>query len=117
MDSNRRYGPLLFRADHTKLSLTTRKSLMNVRGPLANLGHECNWPHFRPMLRDVEPSTSTPIDYRHAFLMTPEMVYRYVVNIRLISCHSDLGPFSPPQRPSPILNVGSVVSHPFQRFV
>jgi hypothetical protein len=37
--------------------------------------------HSRPMLRDVEPSTGTPIDYRHAFLMTPEMVFRYIVNI------------------------------------
>jgi len=90
---------------------------MDVRDPLANLVHECNCPYFRPILRDVERSTSTPIDYRHAFLKRPEMVFRYVVNIRLISCRSDLGPFSPPQRPSPILNVGSVVSHPFQRFV
>jgi len=46
-----------------------------------------------------------------------EMVFRYVVHIRLITCRSDLGPFSPPQPPSPILNVGSVVSRPCQRFV
>jgi hypothetical protein len=97
--------------------VTTQKSLMNVRAPLDNLGHECNHPHFRPMLRDVEPSTSTPIDYRHAFLMTPEMVFRYVVNLRLISCHSDFGPFSLPQRPSLILNVDSVVLPPSRRFV
>jgi hypothetical protein len=90
---------------------------MDVRDPLAILGHECNYPHFRLMLRDVDPSTRTPIDYRHAFLMTREMVFRCVVNIRLISCRSDLGTFSPPQRPSPILNVGSVVSPPSQRFV
>jgi hypothetical protein len=96
--------------------VTIRKSLMGVRDLLATLGHECNHPHFRPMLRDVEPSTSTPIDYRHAFLMTPEMVFRYVVNIRLISCRSDLGPFSP-QPLSLILNVGSVVARPSQRFV
>ena len=33
------------------------------------------------MLRDVQPSTSTPIDYRHAFLTTSEMVFRYVVQV------------------------------------
>jgi len=46
-----------------------------------------------------------------------EMVFRYVVNIRLISCRSDLGPFSPPQCPSLILNVDSVLSRPCQCFV
>jgi len=97
--------------------VTTRKSLIDVRDPLANLGHDCNYSHFRPMLRDVEPITSTLVDYRHAFLMTPEIVFRYVVNIRLISCRSDLDPFSPLCPPSPILNVGSVVSHPFRCFV
>jgi hypothetical protein len=97
--------------------VATRKSLMDVRDPLDNLGRECNHPHFRPMLRDVEPGTSTPIDYRHAFLMRRQMVFRCVVNIRLISCRSHLGPFSPPQRPSLILDVGSVVSRPCQRFV
>jgi len=86
-------------------------SLMDVRDLLATLGHEYNYPHFRPMLRDVEP-TCMPIDYRHAFLMMPETVFRYVVNIRLISYHSDLDPFSPLRPPSPILNVGSVVSRP-----
>ena len=40
-----------------------------------------------------------------------------VVNVRLINCRSDLGPFSPPQRLSPILNIGSVVLSPSQRFV
>jgi len=89
---------------------------MDVRDPLANLGHECNYPRFRPLLRDVKPSTSTSIDYRHAFLMTREMVFRYIVHIRLIVCHSDLGPFRPPQRPSLVLNVG-VVLRPSQRFV
>ena len=44
-------------------------SLMDVRDLLATLGHEYNYPHFRLMLRDVEPSTSMPIDYRHAFLI------------------------------------------------
>jgi hypothetical protein len=97
--------------------VTTRKSLMDVGDALANLGHECNYQHFRPMLRDVQLSTSTPIDYRHASLMTREMVFRCGVNIQLISCRSDLGPSSPPQRPSLILNVGSVVSPPCQRFV
>jgi len=92
---------------------TARKSLIDVRDPLANIDHACNYRHFRPMLRDVLPSTSTPIDYRHAFLMTREMVFRYVVNIRLISCRSDLGPFSPLRPPSPILNVGCVVLHPY----
>jgi len=74
---------------------------MDVRDLLATptLGHEYNYPHFRPMLRDVEPSTSMPIDYCHAFLMTPETVFRYVVNIRLISYHPDLGPFSPLRPP------------------
>jgi len=57
---------------------------MDVRDLLATLGHECNYPHFRPMLRDVEPSMSTPIDYRHAFLMMPEMVFRYAANIQLV---------------------------------
>jgi hypothetical protein len=47
--------------------------------------------------------------------MMREMVFRCVVNIQLIS--SDLDHFSPPQRPSPILIVGSVVSPPSQRFV
>ena len=42
-----------------------------------------------------------------------EEVFRCVVNIRLISCCSDLGVFSPPHRPSLILNVGSVVSRPY----
>jgi len=97
--------------------VTTPKSLMDVRDPLANFGRECNYPHFRPLLRDVEPSTSTPIDYRHAFLMTRKIVFRYVVNIRLISCHPDLGLFSPPQRPSLILNVASMASRPSQRFM
>jgi len=95
---------------------TTRKSLTDVRHPLANLSHECNYRHFRPM-RDDQPSASTPIDYRNAFLMTREMVFRYVVIVRLINCRSDLGPFSPPQRPSPILNVGFAVSFPSRRFV
>jgi hypothetical protein len=49
--------------------------------------------------------------------MTREIVFRYVVNIRLITCRSDLGPFSPPQRLSLILNVGSVVSPLSQGFV
>jgi len=74
-------------------------SLMDVRDLLATLGHEYNYPHFRPILRNVE-QTCMPIDYHHAFLMTPETVFRYVVNIRLISYHSDLGPFSP-LRPGP----------------
>ena len=30
---------------------------MDVRDLLATLGHEYNYPHFRPMLRDIEPST------------------------------------------------------------
>ena len=34
------------------------------------------------MLRDDQPSASAPIDYRHAFLMTCKMVFRYVVNIQ-----------------------------------
>jgi len=70
-------------------------------------------PCIIPMLRDVQSSMSMPIDHPHAFLMTREMVFRCVLNIRLISCCSDLGAFSPLQRPSLILNVGSVVSHPY----
>ena len=46
-----------------------------------------------------------------------EIVFRYVVNMLLMTCRSDLGPFSPLQRPSLILNVGSVVLRPCQRFV
>jgi len=57
------------------------------------------------------------MDYRHTFLMMCEMVFRYSVNIRLITCRSHLGPFSPPQPLSLILNVGSVVSPPSQGFV
>ena len=70
--------------------VTTRKSLMDVRDPLANHGHECNYPHFRPMLRDDQPSASTPIDYRHDFLMTCEIVFRYVVNIQLVAFLSNI---------------------------
>jgi hypothetical protein len=46
--------------------------------------------------------------------MTRQMVFRYVGNIRLIGFHSDLGPFSPPQRPSLIPNIAFVVSRPCQ---
>ena len=77
-------GP--FGADHSNLSLAghNSKSLIDVRDPLANLGHECNYAPFRPILRDVKPSTSTPLDYRHAFWMTREMVLGCVVNIQLL---------------------------------
>jgi len=74
--------------DHSQV--TARKSLMDVRDPLATLGHECNYRHFRPMLRDVQPSSSTPIDYRHAFLMTYEMVVRYVVDVQFVASSSNI---------------------------
>jgi len=74
--------------DHSQV--TARKSLMDVCDPLATLDHEYNYRHFRPMLRDVQPSPSTPIDYCHAFLMTCEMVFRYVVNIQFIASLSNI---------------------------
>ena len=84
--------------DHSQV--TARKSLMDVRDPLATLDHEYNYRHFRPMLRDVQPSPSTPICYRHAFLMTCEMVFRYVVNIQSIASLSNIRAL---RRPAPIL--------------
>ena len=66
------------------------KSLMDVRDSLATLGHECNYGYFRPLLRDVQPSPSTPIDYRHAFLMTCEMVFRYVVDVQFVASLSNI---------------------------
>jgi len=74
--------------DHSQV--TARKSLMVVRDPLATLDHECDYRHFRPMLRDVQPSLSKPIDYRHAFLMTCEMVFRYVVDLQLVASLSNI---------------------------
>jgi len=74
--------------DHSQV--TARKSLMDVRDPLATFGHECNYRHFRPMLRDVQPSPSTPIDYRHTFLMTCEMVFRCVVDAQSVPSLSNI---------------------------
>jgi len=74
--------------DHSHV--TARKSLMDVRDPLATLAHECNYRDFRPMLRDVQPSPSTLIDYRHAFLMTCEMVFRYVVDVQFVASFSNI---------------------------
>ena len=74
--------------DHSQV--TAQKSLMDVRGPLATLGHECNYRHFRPVLRDVQPSWSTPVDYRHAFLMTCEMVFRYAVDVQFVVSLSNI---------------------------
>jgi len=74
--------------DHSHV--TARKSLMDVRDSLATLDHECNYRHYRPMLRDVQPSPSTPIDYRHAFLMPCEMVFRYVVDGQFIASLSNI---------------------------
>ena len=42
------------------------------------------------MLRDVQPSASMPIDYRHAFLMMREMVLRYVVDVQFIASLSNI---------------------------
>jgi len=67
------------------IQATARKSLMDVRDPFANLEHECKYQHFRPMLPDVQPSASMPIDYRHAFLMTREMMFRYVVGVQFVA--------------------------------
>jgi len=74
--------------DH--LQVTARKSLMDVRDPLATLGHECNYRDFRPMLRDVQPSPSMHIDCRHAFLMTCKMVFRYVVDVQFVVSLSNI---------------------------
>jgi len=63
---------------------------MDVRDPFVNLSHECNYRHFRRMLPDVQPSASMPIDYRHAFLMTREIVFRYVVDVQFIASLSDI---------------------------
>jgi len=74
--------------DHSQVA--ARKSLMDVRDPLATLDHECNYRHFRPMLRDVQPSSNTPVDYRHAFLMTCDMVFRYVVDVQFVASLSNV---------------------------
>ena len=70
--------------------VAARKSLMDVRDLLATLDHECNYRHLRPMLREVQPSSSTPIDYRHTFLMTCEMVFGYAVDIQFIASLSNI---------------------------
>ena len=70
--------------------VVARKSLMDVRDPLAILDHECNYRHFRPILCDVQPSSSTPIDCRHAFLMTCGMVFRYAVDVQFVDCLSNI---------------------------
>jgi hypothetical protein len=38
---------------------------------------------FRPVLRDLQPSSRTPIDYRKAFLKTREMVFMCVISISI----------------------------------
>ena len=63
---------------------------MDVRDPLVNFDLECNYPYFRPMLHNVQPSASMLIDYRQAFLMTREMVFRYVVDIQFIASLSNI---------------------------
>ena len=52
------------------------------------------------MLRDLQPSPSTAIDYRHAFLMTCEMVFRYVVDVQFVASLSNIHAL---RRPAPIL--------------
>ena len=86
-------------ADNAHSQVTAQKSLMDVRDRLAFLHHESNYQRFRPMLRDVQPSPSTPIDYRHAFLMTCEMVFRYVVDGQFIASLSSIRAL---RRPAPI---------------
>ena len=74
--------------DHSQV--TARKALMDVCDPLATLDHECDYRHFRPMLRDVQPSSSKSIEYRHSFLMMCEMVFRYVVDIQFVASLSNI---------------------------
>jgi len=89
--------------------VTARKSLMHVRDPFANLGHECNHQHFRLMLRDVYPSARMPIDYRHVFLMTFEMVFRCVVNIQFMASLANIRALSLPALIRILLHIASLI--------
>jgi len=59
------------------------------------------------MLYDVQPSSNT----LRAYLMTCQMVFRYVVNVRLMSCRSDRGPLSPLRRLVPILHLPAILMY------
>ena len=61
------------------------------------------------MLRDVQPSASMPIDYRHAFLMTCEMVFRYVVNIQFFVSLSNICAIRRPALVLILLHLASLV--------